>query len=58
MFVGYSRKRLSIANMPSFDEVREFARKLSEETGYYYLDESRDSRVVLLGRKKGDTKIR
>lgn len=57
MFVGYSRKRLSIANMPSFDEVKEFARKLSEETGYYYLDESRDSRVVLLGRKKGDTKI-
>ena len=52
MFVGYSRKRLSIENMPSFDKVREFAKKLSMDLGYNYLDESKDSRVVLLGRSK------
>jgi len=57
MFVGYSRKRLSIENMPSFDEIVEFGKKLSEETGYLYLNESRDSRVVLLGRERGRERI-
>ena len=48
VFVGYSRERLSIENMPSHDEIKEFASKLSELTGYRYEDEREDSRVVLL----------
>jgi len=57
MFVGYSRKRLTIDNMPSFEKIREFGKKLSRELGYHYLDESRDSRVVLLSREKNLIKI-
>ena len=57
MFVGYSRKRLTIDNMPSFGKIREFGKKLSQELGYHYLSESRDSRVVLLSREKNLIKI-
>lgn len=57
MFVGYSRKRLSIDNMPSFERIKEFGKKLSEELGYDYIDESRESRVVLLGKNKDRVKI-
>ena len=51
MFVGGSRMRLSIDNMPSFAEVQGFATDLSEATGYRIKDYKRDSRVVLLVRK-------
>lgn len=57
MFVGYSRKRLTIDNMPSFEKIKEFGKKLSQELGYHYLSESRDSRVVLLSREKNLIKI-
>ena len=57
VFVGYSRERLSIVNMPSMDEIREFSRKLVELTGYYYRDEKEDSRVVLLTKTEKPTKI-
>ncbi len=50
MYVGYSRRRLSRANMPSHAEVREFAEALVEETGYKILSEVPESRVVLLSR--------
>jgi tRNA wybutosine-synthesizing protein 1 len=48
MCVGYSRSRLGIDNMPSFDEIKGFALELSKETGYLLADESEPSRVVLL----------
>jgi len=48
VFVGYSRERLTIENMPSHKEIREFSEKLAELTGYRYEDERTDSRVVLL----------
>jgi tRNA wybutosine-synthesizing protein 1 len=51
MCVGYSRARLGIDNMPSFDEIKDFARELSNETGYSLVDESEPSRVLLLKRK-------
>ena len=51
MCVGYSRARLGIDNMPLFDEIKDFARELSKETGYSLVDESEPSRVVLLKRK-------
>lgn len=52
MHVGYARERMHIDNMPSHDEIRNFAEKLSELTGYKIEDERIDSRVVLLGRGK------
>lgn len=57
VFVGFSRERMSLANMPSHEKVREFGRRLAEFTGYDMLLEKEDSRVVLLCRDKGDTKI-
>ena len=50
MHVGFSRLRLSYDNMPSYTEIREFAAKLSEEIDYNIINESEDSRVVLLSK--------
>lgn len=52
MHVGFSRLRLSFDAMPSHKEIREFSDKLAKETGYYVIDESTESRVVLLSRLK------
>ena len=52
MHVGFSRLRLNYTNMPSHEEIRAFAAKLSNETGYNIVDESEESRVVLLSRLK------
>lgn len=51
MFIGGSRKRLSLENMPSFAEVREFSENLCNSLGYSIKDFKEDSRVVLLSRK-------
>lgn len=51
MYVGSSRMRLTLENMPSFAEVQGFSTDLSEATGYRIKDYKRDSRVVLLSRK-------
>lgn len=51
MWVGYSRKRLSIQNMPLHPDIKEFAKKLSKLTGYKIIDEKPNSRVVLLMKK-------
>ena len=51
MFVGGSRMRLTLDNMPSFAEIQGFATDISEATGYRIKDYKRDSRVVLLSRK-------
>lgn len=48
MFIGGSRKRLSLENMPSFAEVREFSENLSSYLGYSIKDFKEDSRVILL----------
>jgi tRNA wybutosine-synthesizing protein 1 len=50
MHVGYSRRRLNYENMPSHDEIRMFSTELAKETGYRIIDESTDSRVVLLSK--------
>jgi tRNA wybutosine-synthesizing protein 1 len=50
MFVGGSRYRLTMANMPSHARVREFAGQVSKAIGYTLADEKEDSRVVLLKR--------
>ncbi len=52
MFIGASRQRLSLANMPSHDEVKAFALQvLSFLPGYELVSEHTPSRVVLLAKK-------
>jgi tRNA wybutosine-synthesizing protein 1 len=48
MHVGYSMKRLSKANMPTHDEIKEFAKTVAKSAGLKYIDEKPESSVVLL----------
>ncbi|MCD6383559.1 MAG: 4-demethylwyosine synthase TYW1 [Thermoplasmata archaeon] len=48
MFVGYSRQRMSIQNMPSFEKIKAFSKELAGELGYTLYDERPESRVTLL----------
>lgn len=57
MYVGYSRSRLSLDSMPSHKDVVDFSRKLAAEMSYKILDESPESRVVLLSRLEKSIKI-
>jgi len=50
MHVGFSRLRLGFENMPNHEEITRFAEELATETSYKVLDDSPDSRVVLLSR--------
>ena len=50
MWVGYSRSRLKLKNMPSHADVKEFAEQIARETGYEVAGEQQASRVVLLKR--------
>jgi tRNA wybutosine-synthesizing protein 1 len=56
MWVGYSRERLKIENMPLHKDIKDFAKKLSKFSGYIIVDEKINSRVVLLA--KNDVKDR
>lgn len=48
VFVGYSRKRMNLSNMPSHENVRNFGNKLANLLGYENIMEKKDSRVTLL----------
>jgi tRNA wybutosine-synthesizing protein 1 len=48
MYVGSSRERLNMDNMPLFQEVRDFAEEIAELSGLEIMDEVTESRVVLL----------
>ncbi len=48
MYVGYSRKRLKMSNMPSHQEVKEFAAEIAKNMNYKIIDDKPVSRVVLL----------
>lgn len=50
MHVGFSRRRLGFENMPNHKEIREFASSLAKETCYNIVNESEESRVVLLSK--------
>jgi tRNA wybutosine-synthesizing protein 1 len=50
VYMGRSRQRLGQAHVPEHEEIAAFARQLSRRTGYAVLDESPESKVVLLGR--------
>jgi tRNA wybutosine-synthesizing protein 1 len=48
MHVGFSRLRIGFENMPSHEDIKRFATQLAEHTGYSVINESPESRVVLL----------
>jgi tRNA wybutosine-synthesizing protein 1 len=50
VFVGDSRRRMTIDNMPSPAMIGEFSDRLGNELGMEVLKERRDSRVAVLGR--------
>jgi tRNA wybutosine-synthesizing protein 1 len=50
MHVGFSSLRLKYGSMPQHREIRDFAADLAERTGYSIMDESVESRVVLLSK--------
>jgi tRNA wybutosine-synthesizing protein 1 len=52
MHIGFSGLRLDYKSMPEHKEVYDFAARLAERTGYTLIDESVESRVVLLSKLK------
>jgi tRNA wybutosine-synthesizing protein 1 len=52
MHVGFSNLRLNYDRMPEHKEVYDFAMGLAERTGYKIIDESVESRVVLLSKRE------
>lgn len=50
MHIGFSNLRLGFDSMPMHNEVKDFAAKLAEKTGYRVINEAPESRVVLLSR--------
>ena len=50
MAVGFFLNRLPREAMPTYEDVVKFSKRLSELTGYDIIDESKDSRVILLSR--------
>ena len=57
VFVGYSRKRMHLKNMPTHTNIREFSVNLSNKINYNIEMERSDSRVLLLTRDKNTSKI-
>ncbi|MEM0493527.1 MAG: 4-demethylwyosine synthase TYW1 [Candidatus Thermoplasmatota archaeon] len=58
VFVGASRHRMTISNMPKHEQIKEFGENLAEEIGYKIAMEKPDSLVVLLTRDKSKIKIK
>jgi len=59
MSVGYARQRLSYDKMPTHKEMVDFSKQILKYLPEYkFLDEKKESRVVLLGKDKADMKIR
>jgi tRNA wybutosine-synthesizing protein 1 len=57
VFVGYSRKRMHLKNMPSHNDICEFGKSLTKNINYNFEMEKSDSRVVLLSKKEKTSKI-
>ena len=54
MFVGYSRQRLKQENMPNFEEIQTFAKKLAKLSGYKTAGQVKISNIVLLKKVSHD----
>lgn len=50
MFVGDSRSRMTLDNMPSHSKIREFSQRIAERLSLELIMEREDSRVVLIGK--------
>lgn len=49
MYIGMSRRRLREENMPSHEEILDYARRLNEHLPeYQYMDQAEESRIVVL----------
>lgn len=57
VWVGYSRQRLEINNMPRHPEVKQFAAQIAKAAGLKIIDEKKESRVVLLAKKDFKARI-
>ena len=57
VFVGSSRKRMTLSNMPSHDAVRDFEHKLVDNLVYEFAMEKLASKVVLLTKKPNTARI-
>lgn len=57
MFVGSSRERLSLSNMPLHEDIIKFAKEICIYSGYKIIDEQLQSRVVLLMKKDSKDRI-
>jgi tRNA wybutosine-synthesizing protein 1 len=58
VFVGDSRTRMTMDNMPSHASIREFSARLAKRLSLELLGERQDSRVVLIGDKNAKMRIR
>ena len=58
MFVGGSRQRLAIENMPTHEEILNFANELNKSLNYNLIGEKKDSRVVLLSSGEKEVRIK
>jgi len=57
--LGYSQQRINYKLMPTHEEIRNFAKELLKYLQKYkFLDEKKESRVVLLGKSKKGVKIK
>jgi len=56
MHIGYSRKRLTAENMPSWNELNAFAEKINENTDFKLHNEAENSLIILLKNKKSKKK--
>jgi len=58
VFVGDSRTRMTVENMPSHESVREFSQRLADRLSFEVLREREDSRVVLIGKDGKNIRLR
>jgi len=58
MSVGFARERLGYDRMPTHKEMKSFSEKLAKEVGLKVLDWHEHSRVFVLGKNKGELKIK
>lgn len=48
MYVGYSRHRMTMDNMPSYEDIEKFAGQIADNSCYEIADSQKASRVILL----------
>ena len=58
MYLGFSRYRLKLENMPRHTHILDFAKRLCKEAGYELVADSLSSRVALLSRIGGPVKVK